>query len=61
MKNLDIKKKLVNNWFNYLQLEICQQFENLEKNFGTKTKKFIKRNWEKDITTVVVKVIMNIR
>ena len=49
MKNLDIKKKLVNNWFNYLQLEICHQFENLEKNFGTKTKKFIKRNWEKDI------------
>ncbi|MAV06092.1 MAG: oxygen-dependent coproporphyrinogen oxidase [Candidatus Pelagibacter sp.] len=49
MKDLDIKKKLVNNWFNYLQLEICQQFENLEKKFGNKTKKFIKRNWEKDI------------
>lgn len=49
MKDLDIKKKLVNNWFNYLQLEICQQFGNLEKKFGNKTKKFIKRNWEKDI------------
>ena len=49
MKDLDIKKKLVNNWFNYLQLEICQQCENLEKKFGNKTKKFIKRNWEKDI------------
>ncbi len=49
MKDLYIKKKLVNNWFNYLQLEICQQFGNLEKKFGNKTKKFIKRNWEKDI------------
>ena len=49
MLEIEIKKKLADNWFNYLQLEICQQFENLEKNFGTKTKKFIKRNWEKDI------------
>ena len=49
MKDLDIKKKLVNNWFNYLQLEICQQFGNIEKKFRNKTKKFIKRNWEKDI------------
>ena len=30
MNNLDIKKKLVNDWFNYLQLEICKNFQNID-------------------------------
>jgi coproporphyrinogen III oxidase len=52
MKNLqeiEIKKKLANNWFSYLQLEICKQLETLEKNTTFKSKKFKKREWKKDI------------
>jgi coproporphyrinogen III oxidase len=49
MNNLDIKKKLVNDWFNYLQLEICKNFQNIENGSSKKSKKFSKRVWEKKI------------
>ncbi len=49
MNNIEIKKKLTNSWFNYLQLEICKQFEVLENKFGNNKKKFNKRNWSKEI------------
>ena len=45
MINSDYRKKIVNNWFNYLQVQICKEFENIEKS----KKKFIKRNWNKKI------------
>ena len=48
MKNQENRKKLVNNWFNFIQSQICLQFENLEKNFSSKNKKFKKRVWKKD-------------
>ena len=31
IKDINIKKKLINNWFVFLQNEICKQFQNLEK------------------------------
>ena len=30
MKDTDLKKKLVDSWFSYLQNQICKEFENLE-------------------------------
>ena len=47
MRNQENKKKLVNNWFNFIQSQICLQFENLEKNFFNKNKRFKKRIWKK--------------
>ena len=47
MNDLEIKKKLVNNWFNFLQLEICKNFESLERKISNKKIKFSKRNWFK--------------
>jgi coproporphyrinogen III oxidase len=49
MNNIEIKKKLTSNWFNYLQLEICKQFEILENKYGNNEKKFNKRDWTKKI------------
>ena len=47
MNEKEIKKTLTDNWFNYLQLEICKQFESLEAKFSENSKKFIKREWKK--------------
>jgi coproporphyrinogen III oxidase len=47
MEKIEIKKYLVENWFNYLQLQICKSFENLESKLSKKPKKFIKRSWNK--------------
>ena len=44
MEDIDIKKKLAANWFVFLQNEICNQFEILEKSKkNIKAKKFKKR------------------
>ena len=43
MTKSDYKKKIVDNWFSFLQTQICKEFESLE---GGK-KKFTKRNWYK--------------
>ena len=53
MKNLDkIKKKIANDWFEYLQNKIIDQFQLLEnevsKKKGKKKKIFIKKQWEKN-------------
>ncbi len=47
MTNTEIKKSLVNNWFDYLQLQICGEFENLENSLSGKSKRFGKRVWKK--------------
>jgi len=48
---LEIKKKIVSNWFASLQLEICNNFEKIEKKFATnRQKKFEKREWVKKNT-----------
>tara|TARA_A100001011_G_C14250215_1_gene817492 strand:+ start:864 stop:1712 length:849 start_codon:yes stop_codon:yes gene_type:complete len=51
MNNIEIKKKIVSNWFNFLQLQIYQQFKILEENTsrrrGKKIRKFIKKKWNK--------------
>ena len=39
----DFKKKMADSWFSYLQIQICKEFEYLEK---IKIK-FSKRNWSK--------------
>ena len=43
MIHSDYKKKIASSWFAYLQKQICQEFEFLEKG----KKKFIKREWKK--------------
>jgi coproporphyrinogen III oxidase len=46
--NIEIKKKLVSNWFIFLQKEICKQFEYLERSKRiSSSKKFYKRKWKK--------------
>ena len=40
---LDLKKKLVDNWFSFLQNQICKEFIKIENN----KKKFLKRKWFK--------------
>ena len=39
----DFKKKMTNSRFEYLQSQICKEFESLENN----KVKFIRRNWNK--------------
>ena len=53
MKQLtEIKKKLANDWFKFLQGKIIDEFQLLENEINkknkTKTKRFIKREWKKD-------------
>tara|TARA_A100001011_G_C14292319_1_gene836811 strand:+ start:343 stop:1167 length:825 start_codon:yes stop_codon:yes gene_type:complete len=43
MIHSDYKKKIASSWFAYLQKQICQEFEFLEKG----KKKFIRREWKK--------------
>ncbi len=40
----EFRKKMADNWFSYLQSQICREFEIIEKG----KKKFIKRDWYKD-------------
>tara|TARA_B100000886_G_scaffold306816_1_gene239404 strand:+ start:504 stop:1325 length:822 start_codon:yes stop_codon:yes gene_type:complete len=42
--NSYFKKKITDSWFSYLQIQICKEFEFLEKN----KVKFIKRHWSKN-------------
>ena len=39
----DFRKKMADSWFSYLQIQICKEFEYLEKN----KVKFSKRDWSK--------------
>ena len=39
----DFRKKMVDSWFSYLQIQICKEFELLEKNKFS----FQKRDWNK--------------
>ena len=45
MKSSEYRKKIVDSWFSYLQIQICKEFENIE---GGNTK-FVKRNWYKKV------------
>ncbi|MFL2882900.1 MAG: oxygen-dependent coproporphyrinogen oxidase [Pelagibacteraceae bacterium] len=47
IKDIEVKKKLSSRWFEYLQSEICKQFELLEKKVSKKSKVFKKRIWHK--------------
>ena len=42
IKNIEIKKQYVSNWFVFLQSQICEQFEAIEKKFSKKKTKKIK-------------------
>ena len=44
MINSNFRKKMADNWFSYLQNQICKEFEFLENN----KLKFSKREWKKD-------------
>ena len=44
MISLDLKKKMTDSWFEYLQIQICKSFELLENN----KLKFSKRDWFKE-------------
>ena len=44
MVKSDFRKKIVDNWFSYLQNQICKEFEIIEK----RKKKFVKRDWFKN-------------
>ena len=44
MISLDLKKKMTDSWFAYLQIQICKSFELLENN----KLKFSKRDWFKE-------------
>ena len=46
--NLEVKKLYSDKWFSYLQAQICNQFEEIEKN-AKSSKKFISTNWFKKI------------
>ena len=48
MNETKIKQKLADNWFGYLQLEICRQFESLENLSPGGSKKFVRRSWKKE-------------
>ena len=48
MINTEEKKNLVNNWFDYLQSEICNQFLSLEKKEFNKNIKFKSYKWQKE-------------
>ena len=41
MKEIDIKKRLAENWFSYLQLEICNQFQWCDKDKNPGDDKYI--------------------
>ena len=49
MNDIEIRKKIVDTWFSFLQLQICEQFELIEKKYSKNKKsiKFIKRIWNK--------------
>ncbi len=44
MKTSDFRKKIVDSWFSYLQIQICKEFEFIENN----KIKFVKRDWNKE-------------
>jgi coproporphyrinogen III oxidase len=44
MTNSNLRKKIVDNWFAYLQIQICKEFEFIENNKF----KFSKRDWKKE-------------
>ena len=44
MISSDLRKKMADRWFSYLQIQICKSFEFLEENKF----KFSKRNWQKE-------------
>ena len=44
MVSSDLRKKMTDSWFSYLQIQICKSFELLENNQS----KFSKRDWSKE-------------
>ena len=48
MLNIENKKKITDNWFSYLQSQICKEFELIESNYSKKKVRFKKRIWIKN-------------
>ena len=46
--NIEDKKNFSDKWFSYLQSQICNHFEEIEKN-AKSLKKFISTNWSKNV------------
>ena len=44
MINQKFRKKIVDSWFSYLQIQVCRSFERLENNKF----KFTRRDWRKE-------------
>ena len=36
--NQEIQKKLASEWFRFLQIKICEEFQNIEKEFSKRKK-----------------------
>ena len=47
MLSTDQKKIIIDNWFSFLQSQICSQFLDLEKKSGNNTIRFEQRDWYK--------------
>ena len=47
MFNINFRKKIADNWFSYIQIQICKEFEFLENNKF----KFSRRDWKKNKKT----------
>ena len=44
MINTEFKKKIVDSWFSYLQIQICNEFENIEIKKNLKSVNGVKKN-----------------
>ena len=47
MYSLKDKKRIVDEWFNYLQIQISSEFQKIENNFSKKPAKFKISEWKK--------------
>ena len=48
MYSLKDKKRIVDEWFNYLQIQISSEFQKIENNFSKKPAKFKTTEWKKE-------------
>ena len=48
MYSLNDKKRIIDEWFNYLQIQISSEFQKIENNFSKKPAKFKTTEWKKE-------------
>ena len=48
MYSLKDKKRIIDEWFNYLQIQISSEFQKIENNFSKKPAKFKTTEWKKE-------------